>query len=123
MFINRANKIVFANKPCLKLFGASLPEQVLGKSILDFIHPDYHALVRERVRILESGNQSRSAEEEDHSASMGNLVDVEISASPFLEDGAPAVQIVCRTYPTAKPWKRNSIRRKKWRRSASWQAA
>src|SRR5262249_20920520 len=55
MFIVRANKIVFANKPCLNLVRATAPEQVLGKSLLDFIHADYHARLKERVRLLESG--------------------------------------------------------------------
>lgn len=95
MFISRANKIVFANKPCLKLFAALSPEQVLGKSILDFIHPDYHGLVRERIRALESGKPVPLSEEKIVRLD-GRLVDVEISASPFLEDGVPAVQIVCR---------------------------
>jgi PAS domain S-box-containing protein len=95
VFISRANKIVFANKPCLKLLGALTAEQVLGKSILDFIHADYHALVRERIRILESGKPVPLSEERIIRLD-GSLVDVEISASPFLEDGAHAVQIVCR---------------------------
>src|ERR1051325_10939716 len=34
IFINRENKIVFANQPCLKLFGATSAEQVVGKSVL-----------------------------------------------------------------------------------------
>jgi PAS domain S-box-containing protein len=95
MLISRANKIVFANKPCLKLFGASIPEQVLGKSILDFIHPDYHDLVADRVRLLESGRPVPLSEEKIIRID-GTLVDVEISAAPFREDGVPTVQIVCR---------------------------
>ena len=52
MFIKRANRIVFANQRCLKLFGASSPEQVLGKTVFDFIHPDFHAIMTERLGLM-----------------------------------------------------------------------
>jgi PAS domain S-box-containing protein len=95
MFIDRANKIVFANQPCLKLFGAAASEQVLGKSVLDFIHPDYHAIARERVQHMESGRPVPLSEQKIIRLD-GTSVDVEISASPFLEDGLLAIQVVCR---------------------------
>jgi two-component system, cell cycle sensor histidine kinase and response regulator CckA len=95
MFINRANTIVFANNPCLKLLGATAPEQVLGKSVFDIIHPDYHAVAKERVRSMESGKPVPLSEEQIVRFD-GTVVDVEISASPFLEDGVPAIQVVCR---------------------------
>jgi two-component system cell cycle sensor histidine kinase/response regulator CckA len=95
IFISQANKIVFANNPCLRLVGATSVDQVLGKSVLDFIHPDDHAKVAERVRHLESGRPVPLSEEKIIRLD-GRLLDVEISASPFLEDGAPAVQMVCR---------------------------
>jgi two-component system cell cycle sensor histidine kinase/response regulator CckA len=95
MFINRENKIVFVNPPCLKLFGASGPEQVLGKSVFDFIHPDYHAVVKERVRLMQMGEAVPLIEEKIVRLD-GKLVDVEISASPFLEDGVTAIQVMCR---------------------------
>ncbi len=95
IFIYQANKIVFANNPCLQLVGATTLHHVLGKSVLQFVHPDYHAKVTERVRHLESGRPVPLSEEKIVRLD-GTLVDVEISASPFQEDGAPAVQMVCR---------------------------
>ncbi len=95
MFINRSNLIVFANQPCLKLFGATAAEQVLGKSVFDFIHPDYHATAKERVRLLKSGKPVPLSEEKIIRFD-GTVVDVEISASPYLEDGVLAIQVVCR---------------------------
>jgi PAS domain S-box-containing protein len=95
MFINRANKIVFANKPCLKLFGATAPEQLLGKSVFDFVQSDYHAIVRERVGIMESGSPVPLSEVKIIRLD-GTLVDVETSAAPFVDDGVPAIQVVFR---------------------------
>jgi len=95
MFIKRANCIVFANQRCLKLFGASSIEQVLGKSVFDFFHPEYHAIEMERVGLMEMGNTVPLIEEKIVRLD-GTMVDVEISASPFLEDGVTAIQVVCR---------------------------
>jgi PAS domain S-box-containing protein len=95
IFISRASKIIFANKPCLKLFGAIATNQVLAKSVLDFIHPDDHANLMDRIRNLESGKPVPLSEGRIIRID-GTLLDVEISVAPFLEDGAPAVQIVCR---------------------------
>ncbi|MFL5245246.1 MAG: response regulator [Gemmataceae bacterium] len=95
MLINRAGKIVFANKPCLKLFGASAPEEVLGKSILEFVHPNDHATLTERIRHLQSGKPVPLSEAKIVRLDKA-LVDAEVSVSPFQEDGVPAVQIICR---------------------------
>jgi two-component system cell cycle sensor histidine kinase/response regulator CckA len=95
MFINRTNTIAFANQPCLKLFGATAPDQVLGRSVFDFIHPDYHAIVKERIRLLESGRPVPLSEAKVIRLD-GTLVDVETSAAPFVEDGVPAIQVVFR---------------------------
>jgi PAS domain S-box-containing protein len=96
MFINRQNKIVFLNNPCLKLFGASAPQQVIGRPVLDFIHPDYHAVVKERVRRLVELGEPVPLIEEKIVRLDGTTVDVEISASPFLDEGVTAIQVVCR---------------------------
>jgi two-component system, cell cycle sensor histidine kinase and response regulator CckA len=95
MFIKRANRIVFANQRCLKLFGASSPEQVLGRTVFDFIHPDFHAITTERLGLMETGNPVPLIEEKIVRLD-GTTVDVEISASPFLEEGVTAIQVVCR---------------------------
>ena len=56
IFLNKGGKIVFINQAGLKLFGADRPEQMLGRSPLDFTHPDYHSLVKERIRLqIEEG--------------------------------------------------------------------
>ena len=82
------------NNPCLKLLGAASADQVLGKSLLDFIHPDYHAVVRASSNhgIGRAGAAHRSKDQ----GVDGTLADVEISPSSFLEDDILAIQVVCR---------------------------
>src|SRR3954451_8062832 len=48
--IHVEGRIVFINRAGLQLLRAGDPSQVLGRSVLDFVHPDDHALVLERIR-------------------------------------------------------------------------
>ena len=50
MLVHRQGGILFANKACVSLFGASSIGELLGKQMLDFIHPDDREAVRERIR-------------------------------------------------------------------------
>ena len=49
IFISREFRITFLNRAALKLCGASAPEELLGQSLLDVVHPDTRARVRETV--------------------------------------------------------------------------
>lgn len=80
---------VFANKAACLLLGASTPHDIVGKSVYDFVHPNYHALVQERLRYLEDGEQVLSIEEKIVRLD-GSEVDVEVNSSPFLHMGKPA---------------------------------
>jgi PAS domain S-box-containing protein len=65
IFVNRGDRIVYANSALLRMLGAESAEQVLGKSAFEIIHPDCHSLVRERVRtILETGRPVPFVEED-----------------------------------------------------------
>ncbi len=49
IFIVRDFRITFLNRAAVRLLGASTPDALLGGSLLDVIHPDSRARVRERV--------------------------------------------------------------------------
>jgi two-component system cell cycle sensor histidine kinase/response regulator CckA len=96
IFINQQDKIAFANPPCLKLFGATSPKQVIGRSVFDFIHPDFHTAFKDRMRCLEELGQPVPLSEERIVRLDGKGVDVEISSSPFEDENEIAIQVVCR---------------------------
>ncbi len=93
IFVNKDGRIVFANNECVRLLGAESLEQVIGKSNFDFLHPDYHDIVRERIALLMQGHQDVPSLEEKIIRFDGGIVDVEISASPFIEQGEPAILV------------------------------
>jgi PAS domain S-box-containing protein len=95
IFINRDDRIVFVNPAALRLFGASAPDQILGRSPFDLFHPDFHEIIRERVAQLRAGKPVSLIEEKIVRLD-GALVDVEVAASPFVDQDGPAIQVILR---------------------------
>jgi two-component system cell cycle sensor histidine kinase/response regulator CckA len=49
IFIHTKGKFVFMNATGAKLLGAQRPEDLYGMAALDFVHPDYLEMVRQRI--------------------------------------------------------------------------
>ena len=101
VFINSDNKITYVNQAALNLFGASSPEELLGKSPFDLYHPDYHPLMRERIKHLMEGHSVPLVETKGVRLD-GKIIDVEVAASPFLEKGVRAIQVLVRDITARK---------------------
>jgi two-component system, sensor histidine kinase and response regulator len=50
VLVHRQGRIIFANRACVSLFGASGSGELLGKQMFDFVHPDDRENVRKRIR-------------------------------------------------------------------------
>jgi PAS domain S-box-containing protein len=50
VLVHRQGKILFANKACVSLFGATSSDELLGKQMFDFVHPDDREAVKKRIR-------------------------------------------------------------------------
>ena len=50
VLVHRQGRIIFANRACVSLFGASSAGELLGKQMFDFVHPDDREGVRKRIR-------------------------------------------------------------------------
>jgi diguanylate cyclase (GGDEF)-like protein/PAS domain S-box-containing protein len=66
----------------LTLFGAANKDQLLGRPVLERIHPDYHALVTQRVRQINDEEQDTPPIEETYLRFDGTPVAVAVSAVP-----------------------------------------
>ncbi|HEY5468270.1 MAG TPA: PAS domain S-box protein, partial [Coriobacteriia bacterium] len=93
IFVNRNDKVFLANPACAKLFGASSPEDLLGKTALDLFDPASRSLVRERIRV---DSEEVPLVEVRIVRLDGTPVDVEATASPFLDQGVKAIQVLLR---------------------------
>jgi PAS domain S-box-containing protein len=95
IFISRDTRIVFLNPAAVRLFGASAPEQVLGKSPFDVFHPESHALIRERIGLLLAGQAAPLAEEKIVRLD-GAVTDVEVTSALLEDQDGSAIQVIVR---------------------------
>ena len=49
VFLNVGGRVAFCNPACVRLFGASAPDQIVGKTLFDLHPPDYHAIILRRI--------------------------------------------------------------------------
>ncbi len=94
--VHSQGRFVFANEAAARILGAASPAEILGRPIIDSVHPDYRGIVAERVRKLAEQGQEAPLIEEKFLRLDGGTVDVEVAAIPFVHDGHPAVQVVVR---------------------------
>ena len=92
VIVHSAGKIAFVNPAGARLLGARR-EEVIGRPMLDFVHPDYHEIVTERVRQLAATAVQPTIEERFVKLD-GTPIDVEVATIDFTFQGRPAVQVV-----------------------------
>ena len=96
IFVHRDNRILLINRKGLELLGADDASQILGRSPIDFIHPDLHEEARGRFRQLMEGEEEVSLLEQRFVRLDGTSVAVEVTAARFVDQEVPAVLAVVR---------------------------
>ena len=96
ILVTRDNRIVFANEQGLRLFGAATGEALLGKVLYEVVHPDYHALITERIRHLLGGGGIVPEVEERIIRLDGEMVDVAVTAAHFRDQDGIGILVVLR---------------------------
>jgi PAS domain S-box-containing protein len=95
IIVHQDGKTIFMNPAGLRMLRAPNLESVLGRPPTEMVHPDYRALVEQRIKQVGSG-QAVPVVEEKLRRFDGTYVDVEVSAASFIYQGRPAVQVVAR---------------------------
>ncbi len=90
------DKLVYANSELIKLFRAANENQILGLSLIDFIHPAIRETTKERINIVESKNIKLNVIDNRIISLDGKVIDVEIFLIPSRYLNKPAVQIILR---------------------------
>ncbi|MDI6816015.1 MAG: PAS domain S-box protein [Actinomycetota bacterium] len=93
--VHSGGKVVYANAAAAKLLGASKPAELIDKPVLSFVHPEDHALVKERISLMMQGNEVDLTEERFVRLD-GGIIDVEVAASPIMYNGKQAIQVTVR---------------------------
>ncbi len=89
-------RIAYINTAGARLLGAASSDQVIGRPILDFIHPDCRQTAVERPRQLSAQESEVLSGEEQWVRLDGAIIDVRVAATPLTFEGKPAIQFIAR---------------------------
>jgi len=87
-------RYVFSNRAGVRLLGASTHQEIVGRAVLDFIHPAFVDAERERIRTLLEDGITPPAKEEKYLRLDGAVVDVDVAAIPFTFKDRSAILIL-----------------------------
>ena len=94
--VHAAGRIAFINPAGLALVGARTTDEVVGRSIMEFVHPDFREIVAERARKMAETGEPGYLLEEKLLRLDGREIDVEVAGSRIVFEGEPAIQLVGR---------------------------
>ena len=89
-------KIVLVNKSGLHLMAAGSPEELIGKSVIEFVHADYLELIIGRMTEVRKDAVVLPLAEEKFTRLDGSEIYVEVKSMSIRFDNKPAVQMIIR---------------------------
>jgi PAS domain S-box-containing protein len=111
--VEREGTIVFANSTALRLLGARKIGDLIGKSLLDFVHPEDREQTREQHATVAAKHAPVRSVEKRIVRLDGQPLDVEASAMPITFESKPAIQIVLHDI-TERKRAEERLRRSAW---------
>ena len=90
------DKLIYVNTATLSLLGATQPPDLLGRSLFDFIHPDFHETVRERTHRSQQEGKPSPLDHHKYIRLDGGIIDIEVVTTPIVWEGKPAGQALIR---------------------------
>ena len=93
--VHQDGRFVFANAAALRLYGADTPEQLLGRFVVDHIHPDDRENIARRMQQA-TGGQVAPQRETRLLRLDGRAVPVESGGARIEFEGKPGVQVIIR---------------------------
>lgn len=91
--VHDTNIFLYLNPSAVKLFGAKSSEELIGKSIFDRVHPEYHNILINRNNEMKKGVIFPNLDEKLIKLD-GTIIDAEVTAFPYINVGKPAIQVV-----------------------------
>ncbi|HEY0761601.1 MAG TPA: PAS domain S-box protein [Pyrinomonadaceae bacterium] len=108
--IHHEGKFTYVNPAAVRLWGASSPEDLIGRSILDVVHRDYRDHVQEGIDYIQTFQLPTTLAEQKYLRLDGSVIDVEVTGLPFTSEGKSAVLSVIRDI-TEKKQAREALRK------------
>ena len=96
IIIHGEGKMLFVNPAAIKMLGATCASDLVGKPILDLIHPDFRKIVSQRLdKNAKPGGKSPMQEQKLFKRD-GSVIDVEVQGMRVNFNGKPAVHAAIR---------------------------
>ncbi|MBI5029531.1 MAG: PAS domain S-box protein [Chloroflexi bacterium] len=87
VLMHRDSNIIFANTAAATILGADTPSGLVGKRLLDFVHPDLRPAVEQRVQKIITQHQGVPLIEERLVRLDGRIIDADVVARPIVIEG------------------------------------
>jgi len=95
--IHQQGKVVFINEAGLRLVGAKNPEEIIGRSVLEFVLPDHRKIALEIMQtVLDEGVQKLPVYEQKLRRLDGTDIDIDLRGTIIHYQGEEAIQFVAR---------------------------
>jgi PAS domain S-box-containing protein len=91
--VHADGRLVYLNRAALALLGAESAQDVIGRSIFDFLHADFHRIAAERILKMEHVGDPAAPIVETLLRVDGSPVDVKLAATPIVWRGKPAIEL------------------------------
>ncbi|HEY9743045.1 MAG TPA: PAS domain S-box protein [Coleofasciculaceae cyanobacterium] len=96
IFIHTDGEIVLVNSAAVKLYGATSPEKLIGRRVIDLAHPECREIIKEQMRQLTEEGKQTELSEQKFLRFDGTVIDVEVAAIPFTYQQRLAALVVAR---------------------------
>ncbi|TYS18770.1 PAS domain S-box protein [Rossellomorea vietnamensis] len=108
------NVFQYINKAGLKLFKAQHESEIIGRSVLDFIHPRDHEDVKQRtINVIDHPNGPAERVEREFIRLDGTSRFVESVVMPFNIDNKPSLQVILRDITENKQQHQHTVKNEK----------
>ena len=87
IFVQTRGQFAYLNAAAVALFGATDTAQLIGKSVMDRYHPDFHEIVRERIHQVNEERKPAPPIEQIYVRMDGSHLNVEVNSIPFIFNG------------------------------------
>ncbi|WP_128694110.1 PAS domain S-box protein [Methanoculleus taiwanensis] len=88
--------IVYVNPAGVQIAGGKGPEEIVGRSIYMFVHPEYRDFVADRIRQILQEGTAIPVFEQVLLTTAGQTIWVDITATPIRYQGQPSIMVVYR---------------------------
>ncbi|OLS26654.1 MAG: Sporulation kinase A [Candidatus Heimdallarchaeota archaeon LC_3] len=96
VFVHIDGRIVFINEAMKNIIGAKNKEEIIGREVMSFVHPDYLEIVKKRIKKSIVNKEKNPIIREKFLRLGGISIDVEVATIPIIYENSSAVQGVVR---------------------------